>query len=83
VDSHTCDDRISPSEWDAGGYFDAEFVVNGRLMLYAHFEQVEGRIVESGGGIAGNGSLDYEEDKTWYWGTYGDKGLKNKARTYG
>jgi hypothetical protein len=32
---------MSPSEWDAGGYFDAEFVVDGRMVLYAHFEEVE------------------------------------------
>ena len=51
-----CDGRISPSEWDVGGYFDAEFLIEGRLVLYARFELVEGRIMEGPGNPASYGT---------------------------
>ncbi|KAI4694171.1 uncharacterized protein J4E84_002753 [Alternaria hordeiaustralica] len=76
-DGHACDDRISPSEWDAGGYFDPEFVVDGRLVLYVHFEQVEPPPESSMD--AHNPFETEEEDKLWYRGTYGDQGLRTKA----
>lgn len=76
-DDHTCEDRISPSEWDAGGYLDPEFVVDGRMVLYAHFETVDGR---SMGDVYTTDTLKTkEEDKLWYSGTYGDEGLRTKA----
>jgi hypothetical protein len=42
-DNTGCDGRVSSSEWEAGGYFEAEFVVDGRIVLFAHFEEVETR----------------------------------------
>ncbi|KAI4958284.1 hypothetical protein J4E86_003882 [Alternaria arbusti] len=77
-DGHACDDRISPSEWDAGGYFDPEFVVDGRLVLYVHFEQVEPPPESSKD--AHNPFETEEEDKLWYRGTYGDQGLRTKRK---
>ncbi|KAI4916210.1 hypothetical protein J4E85_010298 [Alternaria conjuncta] len=77
-DGHACDDRISPSEWDAGGYFDPEFVVDGRLVLYAHFEQVEPPLESSMD--AHNPFETEEDDKLWYRGTYGDQGLRTKRK---
>ncbi|KAI4615371.1 uncharacterized protein J4E87_009264 [Alternaria ethzedia] len=77
-DDHACDDRMSPSEWDAGGYFDPEFVVDGRLVLYVHFEQVEPPPESSMD--AHNSFETEEEDKLWYRGTYGDQGLRTKRK---
>ncbi|KAI4946656.1 hypothetical protein J4E91_007346 [Alternaria rosae] len=77
-DGHACDDRMSPSEWDAGGYFDPEFVVDGRLVLYAHFEQVE---PPPGFTTDARGRFETEEeDKLWYQGTFGDQGLRKKRK---
>jgi hypothetical protein len=70
---------MSPSEWDAGGYFDAEFVVDGRMVLYAHFEEVE---PPSESSMNAHQRLETEqEDGLWYQGTYGDQGLRTKVRT--
>jgi len=80
-DGHACDDRMSPSEWDAGGYFDPEFVVEGRLVLYVHFEQVEPPPESSMD--AHNPFETEEEDKLWYRGTYGDQGLRTKVKSSG
>jgi hypothetical protein len=76
-DNDSCDGRISPSEWDAGGYFEAEFVVDGRLVVYAHFEAVNDRIMKS----SGVSSLDEveKEGEAWYWGMYGDEGVRVKV----
>ncbi|KAH3911654.1 hypothetical protein HBH56_126870 [Parastagonospora nodorum] len=67
LDNTVCDGKISSSEWEAGGYFEAEFVVDGRIVLFAHFEEVETRTRK----------LDTEEAKngeSWKWGWQGSTG---------
>ncbi|KAF2024661.1 hypothetical protein EK21DRAFT_117571 [Setomelanomma holmii] len=51
LDNDSCDGRVSPSEWDAGGYFEAEFLVDKKLELFVHFEEVETRVSEAKTGI--------------------------------
>ncbi|KAF1938690.1 hypothetical protein EJ02DRAFT_425495 [Clathrospora elynae] len=70
--------RISPREWDVGGYFEDEFVVDGWLVLFAHFEEVEGRVMDD---VGDQGS--YGVDRIWYWGTYGDEGVQKKGAPKG
>jgi hypothetical protein len=79
-DDHACHDRLSPSEWDAGGYFDPEFVVNGRMVLYAHFEHMDP--VPNSKMDASGYDETRQEDKLWYWGTYGDMGIRTKVRLF-
>jgi hypothetical protein len=32
-----CEGRVSLDEWEAGSYFEAKFMVDGHLLLYAQF----------------------------------------------
>ena len=73
-----CDNRLSPSEWDSGGYFDPEFVVDGRLLSYVQFEEIGGRL--TGSVDATDRYAMREDDRTWYDRTYGDEGLRKKVR---
>ncbi|KAA8611932.1 hypothetical protein A1F94_006656 [Pyrenophora tritici-repentis] len=52
-------------------------MVDGKIVLYAHFEPVEGRSIENA--YSADLMKIKDEDKMWYNGTYGDEGLKIKA----
>ena len=56
LDNETCKGRVSSSEWEAGGYFEAEFLVDNKLVLFAHFEEMEPEPKTEDGGEA------------WSWG---------------
>jgi hypothetical protein len=59
LDNTTCDGLVSSSEWEAGAYFADEFFVDNRLMLYAHFEEMESR----------KPSIETEQKtEAWHWG---------------
>ncbi|KAL6708087.1 hypothetical protein ACN47E_003521 [Coniothyrium glycines] len=71
-ENHRCAGRISPSEWDAGGYFEAEFLDNGRLLLYAHFEEVEERLIDTPTDPDTHKN-NQDEERAWHWSSYLDK----------
>jgi hypothetical protein len=71
LDNTVCDGRVSPSEWEAGAYFETEFILEDRLVLYVHFEEVERR------------KLDFnveEESAACRWGSDGTKEHQDKVR---
>lgn len=70
LDNDICDGRISPSEWDARAYFEAEFLVDNRLVLFVHFEVVEARVT----GL--DADIDADEE-IWQWGCEGSEGLQD------
>jgi hypothetical protein len=72
LDNETCAGRVSPSEWEAGGYFEAEFMVEGRLTLYAHFAKVETRTRQVK-------AKPQEKNEAWRWGWHGSEDIGNKV----
>jgi hypothetical protein len=72
LDNDRCDGRLSASEWEAGGYFEPEFLVDNRLVLFAHFEEVETRKRKREAGIE-------EKDSGWRWGWCGSEGSEDKV----
>lgn len=62
-----------------GAYFEDEFVVNGRLVLYAHFEEVEARMADDNGS-ASDYELPEEEGRVWDWGSHHGKAVRHKVR---
>ncbi|KAF1850551.1 uncharacterized protein K460DRAFT_17588 [Cucurbitaria berberidis CBS 394.84] len=79
-DNHTCEGQVSPSEWDAGGYFEKEFLAEGILLLYAHFEQVDRRMMEGAGAVYPY-KANKEDDGAWHWGFYGTEGCHARGDT--
>ncbi|KAH7072257.1 hypothetical protein BKA63DRAFT_65980 [Paraphoma chrysanthemicola] len=71
LDNNICDGRISPSEWDAGAYFEAEFLIDNRLVLFVHFEVVEARVT----GL--DADIDADDEEIWQWGWEGSEGLQD------
>jgi hypothetical protein len=74
LDNKLCDGRISPSEWNAGAYFASEFSQDGRLILYAHFEEVGNRVREE---IADAQTPTSEQ---WHCSWHGKGGSKDEVR---
>lgn len=67
LDNQVCGGRISASEWDAGGYFGAEFANGGEMVLYVCFEEV-------GDGVGDVKEEGEEEDDAWLWALIGGEG---------
>jgi hypothetical protein len=60
LDNDICKGRVSASEWDVGGYFEHEFLVDNKLVLFAHFEELDEDMVSPGVKIE-------DDDGTWKW----------------
>ncbi|KAF2818469.1 hypothetical protein CC86DRAFT_157853 [Ophiobolus disseminans] len=70
-DNENCKGRVSASQWDAGGYFESEFLVNNELLLFAHFEKMDQKMPET--------TLKTEDgDEAWSWGWHDNDGPQDK-----
>jgi hypothetical protein len=72
LENDGCNGRLNPSEWEAGGYFEPEFLVNNRLVLFAHFEGVETRKRKRQADVE-------EKDNAWRWDWCGSEGPEDKV----
>jgi hypothetical protein len=72
LENTVCDGRVSLSEWDAGGYFEAELLVHERLVLYAHFEELESKKAKMREDIS-------EDEEGWGWGWHGPRDEKDEV----
>jgi hypothetical protein len=72
LENTVCDGRVSPSEWDAGGYFEAELLVDERLVLYAHFEELESKKAKMREDIS-------EDEEGWGWDWHGPRDEKDEV----
>lgn len=72
IDNTVGDGRVSSSEWEAGGYFEAEFVVDGRIVLFAQSEDAETRTREPE-------PKEAEKGESWRWGWQGSEGPEDRV----